>query len=57
MMSYPCIEVSCGKCGSLISRIIQLKAIRDLLRPHNGRCKFCGNSLSSTDFIINMNEQ
>lgn len=53
-MSYPSIEIVCGKCGSVIKKIITLKSIRDVLRPSNGRCSMCGNALNSNEFTINI---
>lgn len=51
-MSYPSIEIICGKCGSVINKIINLKSIKDILRPTNGRCKICGSALNSSEFTI-----
>lgn len=53
-MSYPSIEIVCGKCGSVINKIISLKSIKDVLRPTNGRCRICGNALNPSEFTIDL---
>lgn len=53
-MSYPSTEVICGKCGAIISKIINLRPIRDILRTHGWRCKTCGNTLNPSDFKIDI---
>ena len=52
VMSYPSTEIICGKCGTTISRIINLRPIRDILRSYDGKCKTCGNNLNPADFTI-----
>ncbi len=56
-MSYPSIEIVCGKCGSVINKIINLKSIKDILRPTSGRCKICGNVLNPSEFTIDLQKQ
>jgi hypothetical protein len=56
-MSYPSIEIVCGKCGSVINKIMNLKSIKDVLRPTNGRCRICGNVLNPSDFTIELEKQ
>ena len=53
-MSYPSIEIICGKCGCVINKMINLKSIRDVLRTSSGRCSTCGIQLNATDFTVNM---
>ena len=57
VMSYPCLEVVCGNCGTTINRMINLKSIRDSIRPYSGRCNKCGISLNPTDFSLNTIKQ
>jgi hypothetical protein len=57
IMSYPSIEIVCGKCGSVINKIINLKSIKDILRPTSGRCKICGNALNPSEFTIDLEKQ
>jgi hypothetical protein len=52
VMSYPSTEVICGKCGTTLSKVINLRPVRDILRTHDSKCKVCGNSLNSSDFTI-----
>lgn len=56
-MSYPCLEIVCGNCGNTINRMINLKSIRDSIRPFSGRCNKCGISLNPTDFSLNTVKQ
>jgi hypothetical protein len=51
-MSYPSTEVICGKCSTTLSKIINLRPVRDILRTHDSKCKVCGNSLNPSDFTI-----
>lgn len=51
-MSYPSIEIVCGKCGCIINKMINLKSIKDVLRSSNGRCNTCGIQLNATDFTV-----
>ena len=53
-MSYPSIEIVCGKCGYVINKMINLKSIRDVLRPSSGRCNTCGIQLNATEFTVKM---
>ena len=57
ILSYPSIEIVCGKCGSVINKIISLKSIKDVLRPTNGRCRICGNALNPSEFTIDLEKQ
>lgn len=52
VMSYPSTEVICGKCGTILSKVINLRPVRDILRTHDSKCKLCGNSLNPSDFTI-----
>jgi hypothetical protein len=52
VMSYPTTEIICGKCGTTLSKVINLRPVRDIIRTHDGKCKVCGNSLNSADFTI-----
>lgn len=53
-MSFPSIEIVCGKCGGRINKTVNLKAIRDILRPTNGKCNSCGCCLNPYDFSLLM---
>jgi hypothetical protein len=52
MMSYPSTELICGKCGTTISKVINLRPVRDVLRTHDGKCRMCGINLNPADFTI-----
>ena len=53
-MSYSSIEIICGKCGNVISKMVNLKSIKDSLRPSKGRCTSCGSELNPYDFSLSM---
>jgi hypothetical protein len=57
IMSYPCLEVVCGNCGSTINRMINLKSIKDSIRLSSGRWNKCGISLNPSDFSLNTVKQ
>ena len=54
IMSFPSIEIVCEKCGGKINRIINVKSLKDVLRPFGGRCNTCGVSLNPSDFELHM---
>lgn len=56
-MSYPCIEIVCEKCGSTLNRMINLKSIKDSIRPFSGRCNKCGVSMNPSDFTLKATKQ
>jgi hypothetical protein len=56
-MSYPCIEIVCEKCGSTLNRMINLKSIKDSIRPFSGRCNKCGISMNPSDFTLKVVKQ
>ena len=51
-MSFPNIDLICGKCGITTHKTMNIKPIRDMLRSSNGRCKDCGTILNHNDFSI-----
>ncbi|MGD1835202.1 MAG: hypothetical protein ACPKQO_05725 [Nitrososphaeraceae archaeon] len=56
-MSYPSIEIICGKCGTKINKMINLKSVKDSIRPFSARCNKCGVSLNPSDFTIDAIKQ
>jgi hypothetical protein len=56
-MLCPFVEIVCGKCGSVIGKMINLKSIRDIMRPTKDRCKVCGIALNSNEFTIKMEKR
>ncbi|MFQ5969027.1 MAG: hypothetical protein ACE5J2_00825 [Nitrososphaerales archaeon] len=47
------VEVTCGKCGSLIYTMRILKPIKDVLKTNN-KCQACGQTLTSSDFSVSV---
>jgi hypothetical protein len=51
-MLCPYVEIVCGKCGSVIGKMINLKSIKDIMRPTRDRCKVCGVVLNPNEFVV-----
>ncbi|MGH9921177.1 MAG: hypothetical protein ACRD38_00335 [Nitrososphaerales archaeon] len=49
------VEVTCGKCGSVIYTMRILKPVKDVVKTNN-KCPSCGQTLSSSDFVISVNK-
>ncbi len=50
------VEVTCGKCGEKITNMKMLKALKDVLNPYNGKCPSCGQTLSTSEFSLDVQE-
>lgn len=50
------VDVTCGKCGEKITTMKMLKSLKDVLNPYNGKCPSCGQSLSTSEFTLDVNE-
>jgi len=48
------VEVVCNKCGSKIANMRMLKSIKDVMRPYNNKCPSCGQTLSSSEFSVDV---
>ena len=46
------VDVTCGKCGEKVTTMKMLKSIKDVLKHYNNKCPACGQTLSTTDFIV-----
>ena len=46
------VDVTCGKCGKKITTMKMLKSIKDVLKHYNNKCPTCGQTLSTTDFVV-----
>lgn len=51
------VNVVCGKCGELITHMKMLKPIKDTLALKDGKCPFCGEKLSFSEFEIDVKEK
>lgn len=49
-------EVVCGKCGKKIADMKMLKSVKDVLRPYNSKCPECGQTLSTSEFTLDVRE-
>ncbi|MDE1726043.1 MAG: hypothetical protein KGH89_02100 [Thaumarchaeota archaeon] len=48
------VDVVCDKCGSKIASMRMLKSIKDVMRPYNNKCPSCGQTLSSSEFGVDV---
>jgi len=48
------VDVTCGKCGSKISNMKMLKSLKDVMKHYNSKCPSCGQTLSTSEFSIDV---
>ena len=53
MITLMSVEITCGKCGEKIANMKMLKA---LMNPYNGKCPSCGQKLSTSEFSLDVQE-
>ena len=46
------LEIVCGGCGKVLYTGFDLKSPKDVIRASENKCTGCGNSLSPSDFTI-----
>ena len=51
------VVVTCGKCGKKITQMKMLKSIKDVMKHYNGKCPECGQSLSTNEFILDVQKK
>lgn len=51
------VDVTCGKCGERIANMKMLKSLRDVMNPYKGKCPSCGQSLTTNEFSLDINEK
>jgi len=56
MISYMSVEITCGKCSEKISSMKMLKSVKDVMNPYHGKCPSCGQTLSISEFALDVNE-
>ena len=50
------VDVTCGKCGEKITNMKMLKSLRDVMNQHGGKCPSCGQTLSTSEFSLDVQE-
>lgn len=50
------VDVTCGKCGEDIAKMKMLKSLKDVMSPYNGKCPSCGQTLSTSEFTLDIQE-
>lgn len=48
------VDVVCSRCGSKIASMRMLKPIKDVMRPYNSKCPSCGQTLSGSEFTVDV---
>lgn len=48
------VDVVCGKCGTKIANMRMLKSIKEVARPYNNKCPSCGQTLSTSEFSVDV---
>ena len=51
------VEVVCGKCGEKISTMKILKSVKDVLKHYNNKCPSCNQTLSISEFSLDVEEK
>ena len=51
------IDVTCGKCGEKISTMKMLKSVKDIMKHYNNKCPSCGQTLSPTEFSLDVEKK
>ena len=51
------LDINCGKCGKKISTTRMLKSIKDIMKQYNNKCPSCGQTLSTCEFSIDVEEK
>ena len=50
------VDVICGKCGNKIANMKMLKSVKDVVKPYNSKCPSCGQTLSASEFTLDVQE-
>ena len=48
------VDVTCGKCGAKIANMRMLKSVKEVIRPYNNKCPSCGQTLSPSEFTVDV---
>lgn len=51
------VDVACGNCEKTIKNMIRLQPLKDIMQHFSNKCPFCGNSLSVSDFTLEINNK
>ena len=51
------VEIVCGKCGEKISAMKMLKSVKDVLKHYNNKCPSCYQTLSTSEFSLDVEEK
>ena len=51
------VEIVCGKCGEKISTMKMLKSVKDVLKHYNNKCPSFNQTLSISEFSLDVEEK
>ena len=51
------VDINCGKCGEKISTMQMLKSAKDIMKRYNNKCPSCGQALSVTEFLLDVEKK
>jgi DNA-directed RNA polymerase subunit RPC12/RpoP len=51
------LDINCGKCGKIITTTRMLKSIKDVMKHYHNKCPSCGQTLSASEFSIDVEEK
>ncbi len=51
------VEIVCGKCGEKIFAMKMLKSVKDVLKHYNNKCPACNQTLSTSEFSLDVEEK
>ena len=51
------VDINCGKCGEKISTLRMHKSVKDVMKHYNNKCPSCGQVLSVTEFLLDVEKK
>ncbi len=51
------VVITCGKCGEQVSTMKMLKSLKDVMNHYNNKCPSCGQTLSTSEFTLDVQEK
>jgi len=51
------VDINCGKCGEKISTMQMLKSVKDVMKHYNNKSPSCGQVLSVTEFLLDVEKK
>ncbi|GFN39254.1 MAG: hypothetical protein O6761_05370 [Thaumarchaeota archaeon] len=48
------VDIVCSKCGTKIVNMKMLKPVKDVMKSYNNKCPSCGQTLSTSEFTLDI---